>query len=299
MMLSGVERLYHPPACGKLMRKIHHHRRRPGAGWPRRICALYPKWFGFSVLFGLCLLPVLAGAQPPSQDQIGAYLKNHPEVILEVLSQHKVELYNLVMDGREIRQRMIWRDNIIRGLAKPMSPSVDPQRAILGDPRAKVLVVEYTDFLCPSCRQAAHNLERLLAKHPHRFKLLVKHLPNSDMSRQLALYYEAIARQDRDKAWRFYQAVFQDQDRIAEQGLAALQPLLKKLGLDQALLSKDLADKALAKRLDDDLAEGKAFTLHGTPAFVSAGVGMRGPAPVAAFEDLWALSQGQTPPPLE
>lgn len=260
---------------------------------------MHPKRFALAVLLCSCLLPALAGAQPPTEDQIAAYLEKHPEVIMEVLSRHKVELYNLVMAGREIRQRMIWRANIKRGLANPLVPQVDPQRVLLGAPQAKVLVVEYTDFLCPSCRQAAHNLERLLAKDPHRFKLLVKHLPGSDTARQLALYYEAIGRQDPAKAWRFYQQVFKDQDLIADQGLAGVQPLVKKLGLDQARLTRDLADKALAKRLDEDLAEVKAFKLQGTPAFVTAGVVMRGAAPVAAFEDVWGLSQGKKLPPLE
>lgn len=218
---------------------------------------------------------------------------------MEALSQRKVELYNLVMAGREIRQRAIWRENIKRGLANPLAPQMDPQRAVLGDAQAKVLVVEYTDFLCPSCRQAAANLEQLLARDPKRFKLLVKHLPGSDLSRQVALYYEAIARQDPAKAWRFYQEAFRDQDLIAEQGLSRVQKLVKGLQIDQARLTRDLADKALAKRPNDDLAEGKAFKLAGTPAFVVAGVVMRGPAPVMAFEDVWALSQGQKLGPLE
>ena len=220
---------------------------------------MHHKRFGFALLLCLCIFPALAGAQPPTQDQIAAYLKDHPEVVMDVLSQHKVELYNLVMQGREVRQRMIWRANIKRGLANPLVPHIDPKRALLGDPQAKVMVVEYTDFLCPSCSQAAHNLERLLAKDPHRFKLLVKHLPGSDLARQLALYYEAIGRQDPAKAWRFYQQVFKDQDLIAEKGLSAVLPMVKKLGLDQARLTRDLADKALAKRLDDDLAESQGL----------------------------------------
>ncbi len=256
------------------------------------------KWFAFSALLVMCLAPTLAGAQASSDEQIKAYLQKHPEVILEVLSRHKVELYNLVMDGREIRQRLLWRDNIKRGLANPLAPQVDPQRVMLGDPQAKVLVVEYTDFLCPSCRQAAANLEQMLAKEPNRFKLVVKHLPGSELAKQLALYYEAIGRQDPGKAWRFYEEVFRQQDLIADKGLAEVQKVLKGLNLDQARLSRDLADKALAKRLDDDLAEAKAFKLQGTPAFVAGGVVMRGPAPLVAFEDVWALSQGQKLAPL-
>lgn len=256
------------------------------------------RWLGVIIVVCLGLLPALAGAQPPSDDQIKAYLQKHPEVILDVLSRHKVELYNLVMAGREVRQRLIWRENIKRGLANPLAPRVDPKRVVVGDAQAKVLVVEYTDFLCPSCRQAALNLERLMAKHPKRFKLLVKHLPGSDLARQVALYYEAIGRQSPAKAWRFYQDVFRDQDLIAERGLAEVQALVKRLKIDQARLTRDLADKALAQRLDDDQAESKTFKLAGTPAFVTGGVVMRGPAPLAAFEDVWAISQGGKLDPL-
>ncbi|MCB2190260.1 MAG: thioredoxin domain-containing protein [Deltaproteobacteria bacterium] len=260
---------------------------------------MHLKRFSFLALLCLCLLPASAWAKTPSEEQVRAYLKDHPEVVMDVLAKHKVELYNLVLQGRDIRQRMIWRANIKRGLANPLVPHISPKRVLLGDPEAKVMVVEYTDFLCPSCRQAAHNMERLLAKDPNRFKLLVKHLPGSDSARQLALYYEAIGRQSPAKAWEFYQKVFLDQDMIADKGLSAVQPLLKKLGVDQARLTRDLADKALAKRLDDDLAEAKSFKVQGTPAFITAGVVMRGAVPVAAFEDVWALSQNQKLEPLQ
>jgi protein-disulfide isomerase len=261
--------------------------------------SLPAKRFGLLILLCCCLASIPALAQNPSPEQIKDYLAKHPEAVMEVLSHHKVELYDLVMQGREIRQRLIWRANIERGLANPLVPTVDPRRPILGDPQAKVLVVEYTDFMCPSCRQAAQNLENLLAKDPHRFKLLVKHSPGSDLAKQLALYYEAIGRQDSAKAWSFYQEVFKDQEVIAKKGLGSVQPLLKKLGIDQARLSRDLADKSLEQLLNKDREEAKAFKMDGTPGFVVAGVVMRGPAPVAAFEDVYAISQKQKLEPLE
>jgi protein-disulfide isomerase len=247
-------------------------------------------------LWSLGAAPALAGR--PDNEAIGAYLKAHPEVVLEALAQKKEALYDLVMAGREIKQRQAWRRNIKRGLKNPLKPLLEPRRPRLGNPQAPMLIVEYTDFLCPACRRAAANLEKLLGKHPEKFKLLVKHMPHGDLSRQVALYYESIARQNPAKAWRFYQEVFRRQDELAKKGLSVALEIVKDLELDQARLARDLGDKELAERLKKDAAEGKAFKLGGTPAFVVAGVAVRGPAPVEAFEDVWSFSQGASPAPL-
>ncbi|MCF8032827.1 MAG: thioredoxin domain-containing protein [Desulfarculaceae bacterium] len=252
-------------------------------------------WLAVAAL-GLAAAP--AGAQAPSGEAIRQYLKAHPEVVLEILSQHKEELYQWVLQGRELKQRRTWRANIKKNLADPIKPEIAPDRPMLGKASAPILVVEYSDFLCPSCTRGAKNLERLMAKNPGTYRAILKHMPSGDLSRQLSLYFEAIGRQDPAKAWRYYREIFQRQDEVSKKGLKVALDIVKKLDLDQARLSRDLADPALAKRLKDDSAEGRKFKLGGTPSFVVSGVVFRGPAPVEAFEDLWYIKQGKEPPPL-
>lgn len=249
-----------------------------------------------AMVLGLAAGP--AGAAAPSGQAINEYLKAHPEVVLEVLSQHKEDLYRMVLEGREIQQRRSWRANIRKSLTNPLKPKIAPDRPLWGKPSAPVLVVEYSDFLCPSCVRGAENLERLMAKYPGRYRVILKHLVSGDLSRKLATYFEAIGRQDPAKAWRFYRELFQRQPELRKKGLKVALAIVKDLKLDQARLSRDLADPALAKRIKQDSAEGRAFKLEGTPSFVVAGVAFRGPAPVEAFEDVWYISRGKQPPPL-
>ena len=253
---------------------------------------------GLAALAALCLGMAPAWAQAPSDQAIKDYLQAHPEVILEALSHRKMALYDMVLDGRDLKQRHIWRTNIKNSLAKPLKPKLSPDRPRLGDPKAPVLVVEYSDFLCPSCARGAQITEQLLRKDPDKFQVILKHMPSGDLSRQLALYFEAIGRQDPGKAWSFYHQVFSRQKELSQKGLKAALEIVKDLNLDQARLARDLADPALEQRIKEDTAEGRAFNLGGTPAFVAAGVALRGPAPVEAFEDVWYISRGETPPPL-
>ena len=255
-------------------------------------------------LFALALLPCLAAAAParaedPDGEAIKAYIKAHPEVVMEALAQQKELLYDLVLQGRRVRQRRLWRADIKKGLANPLKPEVDPKRPRWGDPKAPMLIVEYTDFLCPACREGSFILERLMAKHPKRYQVVLKHRPSDDLSRQVALYYEAIARQDPEKARKFYDQMFLRQNDLAKNGLKVALEEVKALKLDQTRLARDLADPALAERLKQDDAEAKALHLGGTPAFVMAGVAIRGAAPLVIFEDVYNMSQGKEPGSLD
>lgn len=251
------------------------------------------------MVFGLLALSfagaTVSAAQPDAQ-AIKTYLMAHPEVILEALEKQKVALYDMVVAGQQIKQRIAWRENIKRSLANPLKPAINPERPRLGNPQAPTLVVEYTNFMCSTCRKGAVALEDLLGKYPIKYQALIKHVPNDDISRQIALYYEAIARQSTGKAYVFYHQVFERQPELTKNGLLPVLDIVKGLKLDQARLARDLSDPILAQRIKDDTAESKAFNLGGTPAFIVAGVLLRGPAPVAAFEDIWYLSKGKQPP---
>ena len=243
-------------------------------------------------------LALPADAAEPGPEAIKAYIMAHPEVILEALAKDKEALFQMVLDGRDLRRRRVWRQEIKAGLANPLKPKLDKGRPVLGNPSAPLLVVEYSDFTCPACRRGADNLEKLLAKHPAKFKMVLKHMPSGDLSRQLAIYYEAIARQDPAKARRFSRQIYKRQKELGKDGLKVALEVVKDLNLDQARLSRDLADPKLAQRLKDDAAEGKSFKLGGTPGFVVAGVPIRGAAPLSAFEDVWYISQGKQMPSL-
>lgn len=236
----------------------------------------------------------LAACQPAPSDStkavdaehIKALLKDNPKLVFEALAQDKLALYQLVVAGEKIKRRQLWKQGIARGLANPLKPDLDPSRPWHGPPQAPLVVVEYSDFMCPACATGANNLAKLFAKYPGKLRVLLKHNPHGTLSKRLALYFEAIARQDQAKAWEFYSQVFKQQTKIQKEKLAAVQKIIRGMDLDQGRLARDMADPALARRLKQDAAEADKFKLHGTPSFVVAGVAVRGSASVSDFEDI-------------
>src|SRR5262249_28673603 len=52
----------------------------------------------------------------------------------------------------------------------------DPAR-VRGNPKAKVMIVEFSDFQCPYCREVTGTLKSLLAKHPDNVALAFRDMP--------------------------------------------------------------------------------------------------------------------------
>src|SRR5690606_11223853 len=106
---------------------------------------------------------------------------------------------------------------------------------------APVTIVEYTDFECPYCARGAQTMKELEKKYGEKVRLTVKHLPLPFHRRAMisAQYFEAIALQDKQKAWKFKEAVFENQDGLKSGGEFFLEETAKKVGADTARLKKD------------------------------------------------------------
>ncbi len=230
---------------------------------------------------------LLFACAPASSDKaLRETLREHPDMVLDALSQRKPELFALVVQGQQASQDAAREAKQAEELKKPLTPAVDPARALRGPADADTLVVVYSDFLCPYCAQGAKTLKEFMARHPDSVKVLFKHYATDDLSRQAALVYEALAAQDPKLAFAFHDATFEAQREIEQAGEPALYALAIKLGANVSQLKKDLKNPALAKRIDDDVAEARSFGIEGTPTFVINGVSVRGAAPLNEFEDV-------------
>ncbi len=227
-------------------------------------------------------------------------LRDDPDLILEALWGRKVELYRLAREGARQEQRQRWKRGLAQAMKHPLTMLLDESRPVIGPDQAPYTIVEFSDFLCGACALGSQNLGRLMKKHPGQVRLQLKHNPGSELGRQLAVYYEAIGRQDPELAWRFAKLVFQRQEEVGRRKLEAVQEIVKELKVDQAQLARDLADKALARRIDADKAEAKRLKFLSTPTFVINGVAITGAAPVQAFEEVmakWKKQQEQASRP--
>ncbi len=134
----------------------------------------------------------------------------------------------------------------------------------LGDAKAKVAVVEFSDFQCPHCAAAEKPLRDLVEAMPGRVRLCSKYfpLPGHPRARQAAAAAEYALRHK--KFWEMSEMLFahQDNDELDD---AHLKEYAKQLGLDGGEMLKQIYAGKLDAVIDKQTKEGSDAGLHATP----------------------------------
>jgi predicted DsbA family dithiol-disulfide isomerase len=212
-------------------------------------------------------------------------LRQHPDLILRALEHDPVVLADLVERGTEIRKAKIEEARWQAELANPKVPHMAEDRPIRGARKAPITVIEYSDFECPYCRAVSPTLQEVLASYGDKVRLVYKHNPLSfhATAEPAARYFEAIALQNEEEAWRFHDLVFQQQRNLSR-GVEAVQEIAATLNVDHARLERDLQSDAVTQRIAADRAEAERFGFDGTPAFLINGVSLVGNHPKRDFD---------------
>ncbi len=133
-----------------------------------------------------------------------------------------------------------------------------------------VVVVAYEDFLCPFCRRLHKVFRRLRATLGDRLVYVFRHFPNervhpgAELASRAA---EAAGRQGR--VFEMHDWLFARKLPIAEGDLVAG---AREIGLDVERFERDLASGEVRAAVAQDLAEGRANGVSGTPTLFVDGV---------------------------
>ncbi len=241
-------------------------------------------------------MPVAACTpRDPSPEQIQALLVKKPEILFAAIEAHPAEFLAVLnkaaraaQGSQQTLQLQADSIRIEQELRDPKHAAID-HRAVLGNPSAPVTIVEYTDFECPYCRQERDVLVELFKLYGDQVRLVVKQMPVVELhprAMAAALMYEAIARQDANKAYRFYDDVYEHQDLLQQQGQQFLETAAKRAGADVARAVRDQQSDPIKAVVAADMAEGKGFGFTGTPGFLVNGVSLQGAYPLASFRTL-------------
>jgi protein-disulfide isomerase len=163
--------------------------------------------------------------------------------------------------------------------------SVDLEGApIRGDAAAKLAIVEFSDFECPFCNRVNPTLLTLLEEYDGKVKLAWKHLPLTRIHQRARDAHIASAAAHRQgKFWEMHDKIFADQRRMAPE---RYREYAQELGLDLERFDRDLADPAVARDVDRDLADAAQLGVTGTPTFLVNGRLVSGALPIDTFRAL-------------
>jgi protein-disulfide isomerase len=234
-------------------------------------------------------------SRDPSEEQIKAVLVRKPEILYAVIEAHPAEFMAVVdraaRASQATRQAQSARDDSLRIEDELRHPKVAvlERRAVLGNPRAPITIVEYTDLQCPFCRQERDVLVQLFRHYGDSLRLVVKQMPVTELHPHAmdgALMFEAVARQDPNKAYRLYDDVYEHQEQFAAQGQAYLERSVTAIGADLPRALRDQRSEDIRAVVKADIAEGRRFGFTGTPGFLVNGVSLQGAYPLQAFQQL-------------
>src|SRR6266849_8758350 len=117
-------------------------------------------------------------------------------------------------------------------IANLMSPprvqvGFDPAR-VRGNPKARVMIVEFSDFQCPYCSQVVTTLKSVLAKHQDTVALAFRDMPVTQIHPQAMMAAEAArCAGEQGKFWEYHDLLFTNQSKLDRPGLIAKAQTLK------------------------------------------------------------------------
>jgi protein-disulfide isomerase len=139
---------------------------------------------------------------------------------------------------------------------------------VLGDPKAPITLVEYSDFECPVCRNLHDALRGLLPNYP-QVKVIFKDFPIDAIhpwARTAALAGRCAYQQNPKAFWKVYDLIYDNQDLIsAATAWDKMLDLAGRAGLNTDTFKSCLASPQAAAEVDASLANGQLLEVRATP----------------------------------
>lgn len=143
---------------------------------------------------------------------------------------------------------------------------------VTGKTDSKVLLVEYGDYQCPSCGGAYPNLKTLLDQYGDRIAFVFRNFPLTSIhpnARAGAAAAESAGLQG--KYWEMHDLLYANRDTWINldttQRTDQFVTFANQLGLDTTKFKTDLSNADVNKKINFDVALGKAHSVAATPTF--------------------------------
>lgn len=158
----------------------------------------------------------------------------------------------------------------------------------LGPARARVTLVEFTDYRCPYCRSMRGVILDLL-RQERDVRVVVKPMPILGPPSVTAAR-AAMAAHLQGKFAPFHDALLALRGEIDE---AAVLQVAAEVGLDVGRLRRDMNGSEVTRRISAALDLAQALGLQGTPAYVVGETVFPGAVPLARLREAVAEARGQ------
>jgi protein-disulfide isomerase len=151
---------------------------------------------------------------------------------------------------------------------------------VRGNPKAPVMIVEFSDYQCPYCHQAEPTVAAILAKYGNKVSLAYRDFPLRSIHDHAEVAAEASrCALEQGKFWDYHDQLFKSTNLDKE----ALIGYARDAKLDDKQFEACLTSEKYKAQIDKDLDEGRKAGVTGTPAFFVNGIELSGAQGQDAF----------------
>lgn len=158
----------------------------------------------------------------------------------------------------------------------------------VGNPQAKVTIVEFIDPACETCAQFHPLVKELLERQDGKVNLVLRYAPLHRGSDQMVAILEAAKQQG--KFWPVLEMMYQTQRQWTINHVAQPETFWNLLsqrptGLDMQKLAQDMNSQTVIDAIQHDINDGQKLGANKTPTFFVNGK----PLPSFGYEQLASL----------
>jgi protein-disulfide isomerase len=147
---------------------------------------------------------------------------------------------------------------------------------------APVTIVEFSDFQCPFCKDAAVSLKNLMLNYGPNVRLVFKQMPLPIHPDAFKAARASVCADEQGAFWEYHNALFGSSD-LSEQ---ALSKYASDLGLRTDQFKSCLASETSAAAVRKDIQQAALADVQGTPTFFINGRLVRGMKSLEDFSSL-------------
>ena len=192
-----------------------------------------------------------------------------------------------IYDLRMAPQKALWA-KVSAGAEERMKRIKLDGRPFKGNPNAKVVIVEYSDYQCPYCRQAFEQIEpQLMQQYGDKVKFVYKQLPlpMHPWAFKASIAALCVHKYHPKAYWDIHSRLFQGQNEIRVENLRdRFQAMTRELNLDTNRLMACFDKEETRPEVEADMNEALALGVNSTPTFIINGAVVAGAIPFDQFK---------------
>jgi protein-disulfide isomerase len=207
-------------------------------------------------------------ADPKASSELPGFL----DVTVEISMGNQSQRVSLMVskDGSKIMQGNVWDVNF-----NPFKKDIDRLKTqyepSMGTPGATAVLVEFSDFQCPFCKEEAIMLRKnLLKEYPTQVRLYFKMFPLESLhpwAKPAAIASRCVYRQGPAAFWEYHDWIFENQASVTPETFKdkVMGWAKDRKDLDSLQLTQCMDKKATEEEVNANIAEGQTLGVDRTP----------------------------------